>query len=586
MSTVRSISEDRHRPLPADLDTEIGLLGTVLLYNNAMAKVAGMVDADDFFEEIHKRIWDVADEMVAAGRLANPLTMRPYLGDITVNNLPIGKYLALLAGQAGPMSSAPEYARIIKDLATRRRMIGLCDDTRERLYEARVSDPVEKITSEFEDQMQSVRPRLLFQSEFVSFDRLADEVLVDMNELYQQNGAIGGLTTGLSKLDDQLGGLHGGDLIILGGRPGSGKTALAGLIAKANGKANLNKVDAPRVGFLSLEMPGKQLVQRMLGESSGVAPSKLRKGTFDAMEFEFLSEVARDFRGLPIFFDEAKHLTLQRLVAKVRREHKRRPFGLLVLDYIQLMHGSQERGKKEMNRNLEVSEITGGLKQLAVELNIPVVALSQLSRDLEKRDNKRPFLSDLRDSGSIEQDADVVIFCYREEYYLRKQAPMRGTEQYAQWEADLNRVKGQAELIVAKNRHGAEFTVNCGFVADMMRFEDHSPEVEVVSKPTREAKAKKPSLTKDALIAYDVMRDMSRSHVAVITLMPRTEHPKPKLILQSEFRRVLAEQMNEPLEGFEKPSQKLFKELRAANLAYTAKSTEGEYYYLAEMCGK
>jgi replicative DNA helicase len=296
---------------------------------------------------------------------------------------------------------------------------------------------------------------------------------------FQRDGKLSGVATGLRDLDAKMGGLQSSDLIIIAGRPGMGKTSLATNIAYNIARAYEGEVQADgttkavhggAVGFFSCEMSGEQLATRILAERTGIPSSHIRRGGITEMDFEKIRECSIELQSLPFYVDETGGLSISQLTARARRLKRQKGLDLIVIDYIQLLQGSSKRGND--NRVQEITEITTNLKALAKELNVPVIALSQLSRQVENRDDKRPQLSDLRESGSIEQDADVVLFVYREEYYLANKEPRAGTPEYEKWQLDMDLAHGKAEVIIGKQRHGPTGTVELHFEASVTRFGD------------------------------------------------------------------------------------------------------------------
>jgi replicative DNA helicase len=388
----------------------------------------------------------------------------------------VSQYLARLAAEATTVINAEHYGRTIYDLALRRRLITIGEDLVNGAYEA----PVETSPR---DQIEATERRLYELAETGKYDggfqKFSDALTaaVDMAaKAYQREGRLSGIATGLSDLDAKMGGLQASDLIILAGRPGMGKTSLATNIAFNIAKAytgekqpdgTVKTVNGGIVGFFSLEMSAEQLATRIIAEQSGVASYKIRRGDIRPEDFYKITDAARDMQTIPFYIDQTGGLSIAQLAARARRLKRQRGLDLLVVDYLQLLSGAAKKGD---NRVQEMTEITTGMKALAKELEVPIIALSQLSRQVETRDDKRPQLSDLRESGSIEQDADVVMFVFREEYYVKNKKPREGTEEFFTWEAEMNRVYGKAEVILGKQRHGPTGTVELQFDAEITRF--------------------------------------------------------------------------------------------------------------------
>ncbi|MBN8919365.1 MAG: replicative DNA helicase, partial [Rhizobiales bacterium] len=456
-----------YRTAPHNLEAEQALLGAILVNNEAFYRVSDFLKPDHFIEGLHQQIFDVAGSLIRAGKVATPITLKTHLpADIKIGEMTVAQYLARLAAEATTVLNAQDYGRTIYDLAVRRDLIRIGEDVVNVAYDA----PVDFAP---QDQIEDAERRLYELAEVGRYDggflRFADamKAAVDMAAAaFQRDGNLSGIATGLSDLDRMMGGLQPSDLVILAGRPGMGKTALATNIAynvarawqgevKADGR--IATVNGGIVGFFSLEMSGEQLATRIIAEQSEIASYRIRRGEIDAGDFDRIVEITREMESIPLYIDETGGLTIAQLSARARRLKRQRGLDLLVVDYLQLLGGSSKRASE--GRVQEVTEITTGLKALAKELAVPVVALSQLSRQVETRDDKRPQLSDLRESGSIEQDADVVMFVFREEYYLKNKEPRPGTEEHFKWQSEMEAIMGKAEVIIGKQRHGPTGTV-------------------------------------------------------------------------------------------------------------------------------
>ncbi|GJD49339.1 Replicative DNA helicase [Methylobacterium crusticola] len=465
-----------YRVAPHNIDAEQALLGAMLVNNDAYYRVSDFLLPEHFMEEVHRRIYEVAISLIKAGKLASPITLKTYLGDADLGGLTVSQYLARLAAEATTVINAEHYGRTIYDLALRRRLITIGEDLVNGAYEA----PVETSPR---DQIEATERRLYELAETGKYDggfqKFSDALTaaVDMAaKAYQREGRLSGIATGLSDLDAKMGGLQASDLIILAGRPGMGKTSLATNIAFNIAKAYVGEKQPDGtiatknggiVGFFSLEMSAEQLATRIIAEQSGVASYKIRRGDIRPEEFYKITDAARDMQTIPFYIDQTGGISIAQLAARARRLKRQRGLDLLVVDYLQLLSGASKKGE---NRVQEMTEITTGMKALAKELAVPIIALSQLSRQVENRDDKRPQLSDLRESGSIEQDADVVMFVFREEYYVKNKKPREGTEEFFTWEAEMNRVYGKAEVILGKQRHGPTGMVELQFDAEITRF--------------------------------------------------------------------------------------------------------------------
>lgn len=478
-----------YREAPNNMEAEQALLGAILVNNDAFYRVSDFLKANHFHEPLHRKIYEVLADLIRMGKMANPVTIKTFLpADEKVGEMTVAQYLARLAGEAVTIINAADYGRAIYDLATRRALITVGEDMVNIAYDA----PVDMSPSE---QIEDAERRLFELAEtgrydggFESFND-AVRTAVDMaNAAYMRDGHLSGISTGFRDVDRKLGGLQPSDLIILAGRPAMGKTSLATNIAfniaaayepvqQADGtfKANNGGV----VGFFSLEMSSEQLATRIISEQTEISSSKIRRGEITEADFEKLVGCSQMMQKTPLYIDQTGGISIAQLAARARRLKRQRGLDVIVIDYVQLMQGSSSRASQ--NRVQEITEITTGLKALAKELSVPIIALSQLSRQVESRDDKRPQLSDLRESGSIEQDADVVLFVYRDEYYLQNKEPEQGTPEYEVWREKLERVKGKAELIIAKQRHGPTGTVDLAFEGQFTRFSDlaedsHLPE--------------------------------------------------------------------------------------------------------------
>src|SRR6476661_7914222 len=481
-STARKQAEEPaplFRSAPHNIEAEQALLGAILVNNEAFYRVSDFLEPAHFFEPIHAKIFELAASLVRAGKVASPVTLKTFLPpDLDVAGLTASQYLARLAAEATTVINAEDYGRTIYDLATRRTLIIIGEDMVNVAYDA----PVDLSPS---DQIEDAERRLYEVAESGRYDggfqRFATALTtaVDMAaRAYQRDGKLSGLATGLTDLDSKMGGLQPSDLIIVAGRPGMGKTALATNIAYNVGRAwrgevradgHIETVNGGIVGFFSLEMSAEQLATRIIAEQTGIPSNKIRRGVISESDFEKIKDYSIELQNIPLYVDETGGLSVAQLAARARRLKRQRGLDLLVVDYLQLLQGSTRRSAE--NRVQEITEITTKLKALAKELNVPILALSQLSRQVESRDDKRPQLSDLRESGSIEQDADVVLFVYREGYYHQMRKPLESSrEKFAEWLAEADKVHGKAEVIIGKQRHGPTGTVELQFDAAVTRF--------------------------------------------------------------------------------------------------------------------
>lgn len=478
-----------YREAPHNIEAEQALLGAILVNNDAFYRVSDFLKPVHFFEPLHRSIYEVAGELIRMGKMANPVTLKTFLpANEKVGELTVAQYLARLAAEAVTIINAGDYGRAIYDLSVRRALITVGEDMVNVAYDAPVDmSPPQQIEAA-ERRLFELAETGRYDGGFESFGD-ATKLAVDLaNAAFMRDGGLSGVSTGLRDLDKRMGGLQASDLIILAGRPGMGKTSLATNIAyniaavyepaqQADG--SFKAVRGGVVGFFSLEMSSEQLATRIISEQTEIGSSKIRRGDITEADFEKLVACAQMMQKVPLFIDQTGGISIAQLSARARRLKRQRGLDVIIIDYIQLMQGSS--AKSSQNRVQEITEITTGLKALAKELNTPIIALSQLSRQVENREDKHPQLSDLRESGSIEQDADVVLFVYREEYYLKTKEPKLGSDEHIKWEADMNDVRGKSEVIIAKQRHGPTGTVSLGFQGEFTRFhdlaqEDHLPE--------------------------------------------------------------------------------------------------------------
>jgi replicative DNA helicase len=468
------------RTAPHNIEAEQSLLGAILVNNEALYRVSDFLEPLHFFEPIHQQIYDIGRSLIRTGKLASPVTLKTYLSpDIDIAGLSVTQYLARLAAEATTIINAADYGRTIYDLAIRRDLIQIGEDMVNVAFDAPVDFAPREQIEDAERRLYDLAETGRYGGGFQKFET-ALTVAVDMAaRAYQRDGKLSGLATGLRDLDTKMGGLQPSDLVIVAGRPGMGKTALATNIAynvarawrgEVQADGHIASVNGGIVGFFSLEMSAEQLATRIIAEQTGIPSSTIRRGGIGERDFEKIKDVAIELQHLPFYIDETGGLTVAQLAARARRLKRQRGLDLLVIDYIQLLSGSSRRAQE--GRVQEVTEITTSLKALAKELNVPIMALSQLSRQVENRDDKRPQLSDLRESGSIEQDADVVMFVFREEYYLSNKEPRPGTDEHLKWQTEMAAVHGKAEIIIGKQRHGPTGTIGLQFDAEVTRFDN------------------------------------------------------------------------------------------------------------------
>ena len=473
---------ESHRSPPANVEAEMGLLGAILINNRAFERVSEFLSEDHFSEEFHRHIWRACKTLIERGQRADPTTLRHFFdSDEMYRAIGGAPYIARLAANATTVINTADYGRLIHDLHLRRELIEIGTDV---VNDAFSGDLELSAVDQIENAEQNLYDLATSGSYEGGFRSLTDAVAdaVDMAQAaFKREGKTVGVPSGFTQLDLMLGGLHKSDLLVLAGRPSMGKTALATNIAFNVARAADAEAEdraPPAIGFYSLEMSAEQLANRMVAEQTQIASDKIRRGELNETQFEKLVRASRALEGLAFFIDDTPALTVSALRTRARRLKRQHGLALLVVDYLQLVSGT--RNARNESRVQEISEITRGLKTLAKELDVPVVALSQLSRAVENREDKRPQLADLRESGTIEQDADVVMFIYREEYYLDRQEPSQRAdedgakflERQSQWEERRNKAAGLAEIIVAKQRHGPTGRITLRFHAEVTKFDN------------------------------------------------------------------------------------------------------------------
>ena len=463
--------------VPHSIEAEQQLLGAILTNNDLFDRVAQILRAEHFYDPVHARIFETAAARIAKNNLASPVTLKAFLeDDAGLAELGGPAYLMRLAGAAISSFAVRDYAEMIYDLAIRRELIDVGNEIAAKAARVEVqSEPKEQIV-EAEQKLYALAEQGQTEQGFQSFLTAVTDAVKVANAAYQREGGLAGVSTGLIDMDKKLGGLHRSDLLILAGRPSMGKTSLATNVAFNIARAykkgitslgDEGAVDGGVVGFFSLEMSAEQLASRILSEVAEIPSNQIRRGDFTEGEFRRIVDAAKELEAAPLFIDDTPALPISQLAARARRLKRTHGLDALFVDYLQLVRGT---GRSE-NRVNEISEITMGLKAIAKELDIPVVALSQLSRQVENREDKRPQLSDLRESGSIEQDADVVMFVFREEYYKEREKPGdHELDKMAIWQEEMERLHGKAEVVIGKQRHGPIGTVELSFEGQFTRF--------------------------------------------------------------------------------------------------------------------
>jgi replicative DNA helicase len=468
-----------YRAAPHNIEAEQALLGAILVNNEAFYRVSDFLEPRHFFEPIHQTIFQLARDLIRAGKIATPVTLKTFLdANIDIGGLNVSQYLARLAAEATTIINAEDYGHTIYDLSIRRDLIQVGEDMVNLAYDAPVDFSPRNQIEDAERRLYELAETGRYDGGFQRFAQALTTAVDMAARAYQRDGKLSGLATHMDDLDRMMGGLQPSDLIILAGRPGMGKTALATNVGYNVAKAwrgevrpdgHTVTVNGGIVGFFSLEMSAEQLATRIIAEQTGIPSNQIRRGGISEADFERIKDHSIELQSLPFYVDETGGLSVAQLAARARRLKRQRGLDLLVIDYLQLLQGSTKRSSE--NRVQEITEITTKLKALAKELNVPILALSQLSRQVESRDDKRPQLSDLRESGSIEQDADVVLFVYREEYYHLMRKPLESNrEKFAEWLAESDKVHGKAEVIIGKQRHGPTGTVELQFDAAVTRF--------------------------------------------------------------------------------------------------------------------
>src|SRR5215218_253414 len=466
--------------LPQNIEAEAALLGALMIDNRLVEDVQLKLRADHFFEPLHGRIYEAILRMTDANRVANPVTLRPlFESDESIKEVGGPAYLAQLTGSGAAVIGARDFALQIYDLALLRALVGVGRDLVEGALDT--SEEVAPLAQieRAETELYKVAEAGGAEGKAKSFAEATKEALEMAERALNSGGHLSGFTTGLDSLNSKIGGLHKSDLIIVAGRPGMGKSSLATNMAFAAARRFLrdaedgiepSKAAGAPVALFSLEMSADQLATRILSEQSGITSENLRTGRITQQEFRELARAAAELQSLPLYIDDTPGLTIAALRTRARRLKRQKNIGVIVVDYLQLLQGTGRNGSE--NRVQEISEISRGLKQLAKELDVPVIGLSQLSRAVEQREDKRPQLSDLRESGSIEQDADIVWFVYREEYYLANKNPGDDHPDFSARQEQMQRAYGLAEVIVAKQRHGSTGKVRLKFDSRITKFSD------------------------------------------------------------------------------------------------------------------
>ena len=468
MENNLSIVKDKFKELPNNIEAEQAVIGSMLVTNELFDEINTIISSANFYDPMHQKIFGAIENLIYKGMLANPITLKNYFED-EKDELNVPEYLVKVTKFSTSKRQTIEYSKIIYDMFVRRELIKISEQTIDTAKLNDLNTNGQNIIENSERLLFDLAEKGSFNSTLIKFDEAMRQTIEMASAAYKNEEGIVGVPTGLRDLDDRLGGLHKSDLIIIAGRPGMGKTALATNISFNAAQKLQDSGRKSCIAFFSLEMSSEQLSTRILAEQSRIKSNDIRRGRISDEQFDKFIETSKNISELPLFIDETPAITIAALSNRARRIKRIHGLDMIVVDYIQLMRGTMNY---KDGRVQEVSEITQGLKAIAKELSVPVVALSQLSRQVEQRDNKKPQLSDLRESGSIEQDADVVMFVYREAYYLENKEPRPATVEHAEWQAKMNEVSNLAEIIIGKQRHGPTGMLMLEFEAMFTKFKD------------------------------------------------------------------------------------------------------------------
>ena len=467
-------NEKNLRIVPMNIEAEQALLAALLTSNSVYERISDFLRPEQFYDDTNGKIFEAIAKLLENNQLADPLTLKNYFLQKDEMELIGGdRYLIELAKNAPILSNTATYGKLIYDLYQRREILKISDEI---TNEANSFDPetdASQIIEKAEVKLYNLSSSGEISQDFKKFSTSLVEAINSAESAYKREGQLSGIATGFTDLDQLLGGFHKTDLIILAGRPSMGKTALATNIAfkMVNTKSMDDENKKNIVGFFSLEMSSEQLATRILAEDSSISSEKIRRGQLNSNDFQKIVKSSQTLGDLSLYIDDSPNLSISALRTRARRLKRKHGLNAIVIDYLQLIRPSLSRPD---NRVLEIAEMTRNLKSLAKELNIPVLCLSQLSRQVEQRDDKRPQLSDLRESGAIEQDADVVMFIYREEYYIERKEPSSGTEDYQKWQEKMSKIHNVAEVLVAKQRHGPIGKVTLHFEGSTTKFSNLS----------------------------------------------------------------------------------------------------------------
>ncbi len=468
MENNLSIVKDQFKELPNNIEAEQAVIGSILVSNDIFDEINTIISSINFYDPMHQKIFEALESLIYKGMLANPITLKNYFED-EKDDLNIPEYLVKITKFSTSVRQAIEYSKIIYDMFVRRELIKISEQT---IDSARINDidiNGQSIIESSERLLFDLAEKGSFNSSLIKFDEAMKQTIEMASAAYKNEEGIVGVPTGLRDLDDKLGGLHQSDLIIIAGRPSMGKTSLATNIAFNAAQKLQESGKKSSIAFFSLEMSSEQLSTRIISEQARISSNDIRRGRISDDQFDKFLETSKNISELPLYIDETPAISIAALSNRARRIKRLFGLDMIVVDYIQLMRGTTFN---KDGRVQEISQITQGLKAIAKELSVPVVALSQLSRQVEQRDDHKPQLADLRESGSIEQDADVVMFVYREGYYLQRKEPREATVEHAEWQAKMNEVAHLAQIIIGKQRHGPIGNVTLEFEERFTKFKD------------------------------------------------------------------------------------------------------------------
>ncbi len=468
MENNLSIVKDKFKELPNNIEAEQSVIGSILVTNEIFDEISTIVSSNNFYDPMHQKIYNAIENLIYKGMLANPITLKNYFED-EKDDIDIPEYLVKITKFSTSVRQAIEYSKIIYDMFVRRELIKISEQTIDNAKLNDLDTSGQNIIENSERLLFDLAEKGSFNSSLIKFDDAMKQTIEMASAAYKNEGGIVGVPTGLRDLDDKLGGLHHSDLIIIAGRPSMGKTSLATNIAFNAAKHIQDSGKKSSIAFFSLEMSSEQLSTRILSEQARIGSNDIRRGRISDEQFDQFLETSKNIAELPLFIDETPAISIAAMSNRARRIKRLNGLDLIVVDYIQLMRGTTFN---KDGRVQEISQITQGLKAIAKELGVPVVALSQLSRQVEQRDDHKPQLADLRESGSIEQDADVVMFVYREGYYLQRKEPREATVEHAEWQAKMNEVAHLAEIIIGKQRHGPIGKITLEFEERFTKFKD------------------------------------------------------------------------------------------------------------------